>query len=738
MSESIVRKVQPFTIGTKLSVPTLPKCSEIMESCSPVKALDNCKTRHNLNERVSLYLARAQMSHSPPPCCPPRAGRDPQPEDAPDGAAEEDRLNQNAQSPTGSRSIKRITLSSRAEGRGGLRVARLLQEPDPRPDRNLNNNNNTSRELPRIIGVSCETKPNSHFKVLLRKESEVVEERQEAGSSREAAGMLHPADKGSSFPTISENITSVPWRDTFKGQKQVLMGPAKLGTKRSSAEYSDPNMTQLLSLFNREFTQAEAWVREKLRDLKDGCDTQMCPLQDWEQAAHTLQRDIKDYENTLIKLNQIGEQLSSRQHYSSETVKKQLQGLKDQWQLLKQTAANQTKALGGARNLQDFNRKADRLESWIKKKEERVCISTLLQETSDKIQLTRRVLDLKQEEQQYRILHEEVLSLALKLEKQGKNDSKNISTRRKHLNKTWLRAQALLKERHETLQLALEVSSFYQQADSIIKAICNKRKSICCMTAKADCEASRDREVRGIASQVMMLDVAVSQLPSLPQSLVAQVTQKQREVKDSWALLQQEVRTEKSGFPRPNADFTREDGDLPTPGREEQCSMGKQQHRGVMGKEAEGQENQGRSPKESVVGAEKSTRSHGGGDRLLHKSAIPEEELDATCGHQIANERKKKPAGRTHPLKESEQRSIQLQRFCHTASKALSWLKENVTLTTQVCLIETAEGLETARRSQAALENEILSNRTRIESIKMSGLKMTKRLTASEESTPNG
>nr|XP_014351384.1 PREDICTED: spectrin beta chain, non-erythrocytic 1-like [Latimeria chalumnae] len=661
MSESIVRKVQPFTIGTKLSVPTLPKCSEIMESCSPVKALDNCKTRHNLNERVSLYLARAQMSHSPPPCCPPRAGRDPQPEDAPDGAAEEDRLNQNAQSPTGSRSIKRITLSSRAEGRGGLRVARLLQEPDPRPDRNLNNNNNTSRELPRIIGVSCETKPNSHFKVLLRKESEVVEERQEAGSSREAAGMLHPADKGSSFPTISENITSVPWRDTFKGQKQVLMGPAKLGTKRSSAEYSDPNMTQLLSLFNREFTQAEAWVREKLRDLKDGCDTQMCPLQDWEQAAHTLQRDIKDYENTLIKLNQ----------------------------------------------------------------EERVCISTLLQETSDKIQLTRRVLDLKQEEQQYRILHEEVLSLALKLEKQGKNDSKNISTRRKHLNKTWLRAQALLKERHETLQLALEVSSFYQQADSIIKAICNKRKSICCMTAKADCEASRDREVRGIASQVMMLDVAVSQLPSLPQSLVAQVTQKQREVKDSWALLQQEVRTEKSGFPRPNADFTREDGDLPTPGREEQCSMGKQQHRGVMGKEAEGQENQGRSPKESVVGAEKSTRSHGGGDRLLHKSAIPEEELDATCGHQIANERKKKPAGRTHPLKESEQRSIQLQRFCHTASKALSWLKENVTLTTQVCLIETAEGLETARRSQAALENEILSNRTRIESIKMEGRNLT-------------
>lgn len=46
--------------------------------------------------------------------------------------------------------------------------------------------------------------------------------------------------------------------------------------------------------------QAEGWVRGKLRDLKDGCD-----LQDWEEVAQTLQLDMKDFENTLIKLNQV-------------------------------------------------------------------------------------------------------------------------------------------------------------------------------------------------------------------------------------------------------------------------------------------------------------------------------------------------------------------------------------------------------------------------------------------------
>lgn len=35
----------------------------------------------------------------------------------------------------------------------------------------------------------------------------------------------------------------------------------------------------------------------------------------------------------------------------------------------------------------------------------------------------------------------------------------------------WLKVQSLLKDYHENLQLALEVSSFYQQADNIMCAI---------------------------------------------------------------------------------------------------------------------------------------------------------------------------------------------------------------------------------------------------------------------------
>lgn len=64
----------------------------------------------------------------------------------------------------------------------------------------------------------------------------------------------------------------------------------------------------------------------------------------------------------------MGEQLICKLNPTSDLVKKQLSQLRDQWQTLKQTAANQTRALGGVKNLQEFNKKVDKLEAWIKEK----------------------------------------------------------------------------------------------------------------------------------------------------------------------------------------------------------------------------------------------------------------------------------------------------------------------------------------------------------------------------------
>ncbi|XP_021245222.1 uncharacterized protein LOC110395330 isoform X2 [Numida meleagris] len=523
MSGSTARKVQPFTISTKLS---LPKCAAEFsaDSCPGIalaSALDGRRgLRAGLEQRISLYLAQARAGPREQP-----RGTGTGPGPGPGGGGEEERVSRGALA----RSIKRITLSNWHGGDAGAPrdLARAGGE------RNRNNNNS---------GAGT-----AHVKVFLRKDVDAENEKQEPGSPW-SGGFCSPVDRGSPFGVLAAAPPAAPHRESPRSKElvaarnsgQIAVGPSGL---------PEPNAP--LAQFNREVLQAEGWVRGKLRDLKDGCD-----LQDWEQAAQTLQREMKDFENTLIKLNQMGEQLMCGPSPSAEVVRRQLLALREQWQLLRQTAASQSRALGGLRSLQDFGRKAERLEAWMRSKEEKPSLAALLQESPDKIQLTRRILDLKQEEQQFQSLHEELNSLAQKLEKQGKSESRSISARRKHLNKMWLRLQGTLKEHHEALHLALEVAAFLQQADAVLDVIHAKWRSVCGVEKQGEAEIGQDRDVRDIASQVMMLDVTVSQLLSLQPSLAARVTAKHRDVKESWVQLQQALRNEKapalapaSGFP---------------------------------------------------------------------------------------------------------------------------------------------------------------------------------------------
>ncbi|XP_064174002.1 uncharacterized protein LOC135245101 isoform X4 [Anguilla rostrata] len=696
MAESMMRKVQPFTIGTKLSVPAGPKCTHFTESYLPNQDLQHRQPQHNLSDQVSLYLGGARLS--------PVAVQVSRLERQQVETAEEDHQNRNAASlSSSSRAIRKITISGTAEPPGDPKPPLGIQPKScgtPKSE-NINNNNNIpSKPLPRIIGVSCENKPSSHFKVLLRKDGRV--------------GKQGLQEEGSGGPGTR---TSPAFQELPKGEGPPCGHPEAPPTNGCC-------FTQRNALFNRELLQAEEWMKGKLQELRD---TQWRPLQDG--LSHTLQRDLRDFENTLIQLNQMGEQLICKPNPTADQVRKQLGQLKDQWQALKQAAASQSKAVGGARNLQEFNRKVDRLEAWIKEKqEEEQWLAKFQGENIDRMQLTRRILDLKEDEQLYRSLYEEINHLALKLEKQGKTEGKNISTRRKHINKMWLKVQSLLKDYHKNLQLALEVSSFYQQADNIISAISNKRKSVC---VRNEQENSGDREIRDIGSQVMMLEVTVSQLSKLHPALAERVFQKQGEVKEGWALLQKAVRNEKSGLPVTSSDCFREDHDPLTPAKEQQRSMGAETQR-IMGKEIK--EEQNRLKGHASMGNPGRNRklANRQDEQLLLKSHAPSatgsgnaHADDVTGRNRPGMERKQisqsKPSIQKGHPQPRPQLHTQLQKFTVSADKTLSWLKDNVAMATQVRCTATLDGFELAKRQQAALEQEIQSNATRIQVVKKEG-----------------
>ncbi|XP_031757902.1 uncharacterized protein LOC100494783 [Xenopus tropicalis] len=314
-----------------------------------------------------------------------------------------------------------------------------------------------------------------------------------------------------------------------------------------------PGLEDGVTQLSQDIMQAQLWVRGRLRELTEPCDAAALP--DWEHRAQGAQGDMALFEDTVVKLNQRSERLGKSEPQSAPSLRLQLQALRDQWQLLKQTVTNHNKAVGGAKALQEFNKKADELEMWMREKEEKPSLSLLLDQNNDKIQLTRRILDLKQEQLHYRNLQENINCLAQKLEKQGRMESKATSNRRKQLNKMWLRLQETLLEHQQTLQLALEAATLWQQADGILRAMEGQKSGV---GNGGDSKAIRERELRDIASQIMILNVTVSQVSSLHPALASRANQKQRQVKECWAQLQQALRAENSPRANEGGTFSRE------------------------------------------------------------------------------------------------------------------------------------------------------------------------------------
>ncbi|CAB1311675.1 unnamed protein product [Coregonus sp. 'balchen'] len=258
MSESIVRKVQPFTIRTRLSVSGPATRSKGPDFPQQSGTLGNITLQTNLHDRVSLYLSQVQVCMTAPHLVP-LANRT-TPTSVPVKQQHEDHRNQKAMSEspnshrsavspvsvsptTASRSIRKITISGspeeedsswrrqeesdhrvviekedsswrrqeesdhrvviekedsswRRQEESDHRVViekedsswRRQEESDHRvvsigPGRppitgtpgseniiinNNNNNNNISSskpQMPRILGVTCENKASSHFKI---------------------------------------------------------------------------------------------------------------------------------------------------------------------------------------------------------------------------------------------------------------------------------------------------------------------------------------------------------------------------------------------------------------------------------------------------------------------------------------------------------------------------------------------------------------------------------------------
>ncbi|XP_028827012.1 uncharacterized protein LOC114785237 isoform X2 [Denticeps clupeoides] len=228
--------------------------------------------------------------------------------------------------------------------------------------------------------------------------------------------------------------------------------------------------------------------------------------------------------------------------------------------------------------------------------------------------------------------------------------------------KPWLKLRALLKYYHKDLMLALDVSSFYQQADNIIWTI-NSRRSSNVM------EAEKDPDLQEITSQIRMLNEAASRLSNLHPTLATRVTRKQAEVKQSWVQLQETLRKQRPEVPVQGLS-------------NEECDILTVDHDGVgvMGKDIKEEQNRLRGfestqhPNERVTAMssceERPPRSYASTTETssTQEEAIPEE-----------HENKDQMTGASPVSRRDEDKPFTwLEESTKSARKTLSWLRNNI------------------------------------------------------------
>ncbi|XP_071206889.1 uncharacterized protein [Salvelinus alpinus] len=258
-------------------------------------------------------------------------------------------------------------------------------------------------------------------------------------------------------------------------------------------------------------------------------------------------------------------------------------------------------------------------------------------------------------------------------------EGNKIPSRENTVNQTCLRFQSLLRNYHQDLKLALDVSSFYQQADNIIFTINRKRSVLSGSDNQGSCGQT---EIYNIASQITMLNETVSRLSDLHPTLAARVTRKQAEVQESWGLLQEGSGSEWPALPITFAiDFSCDE-----PGALSQTRDPEHEAQRIIGKDIKEEQNPlkgfenmkdcGVPRKLTVSQVEQPSKSYA-------RVSCDTTSNDLTGRLCVERQRKDQT---THlntcsPGCQSEF-GIQLQNSTTSADKTLSWLKDNLAMST--------------------------------------------------------
>ncbi|NXC11410.1 SPTN5 protein, partial [Orthonyx spaldingii] len=374
------------------------------------------------------------------------------------------------------------------------------------------------------------------------------------------------ASQDEKMMSLQEQASRLKKADGLEGQKIQYKLNVILERKRQIKDLSQSRREKLqtallLALFYQNLEEADDWVSERMQRLEDPSIQDPSNLQDKMkllQKHQVFEAEILANEEIITAVNKKGEALISKGHPKSGEIRRQVRMLQEHWEKLKRAVAARGKMLEDSRDFLEFLQKVDQVEAWIREKEVMINVGDVGNDYEHCLQLKKKLNEFRgatSGESTVDDAHIRTINaLAMKLERQNKEETKTIYERRKQLNEKWNSFHGNLNAYRKKLEGALEIHALIREIDDITERITEKSVLIQALDYGKDVESvenlirkheEMEREISVIKSKMEPLERESFRLSTRNPSINDKLTMKQQEMKNNWLRLQGQAKQRK-------------------------------------------------------------------------------------------------------------------------------------------------------------------------------------------------
>ncbi|XP_027197243.2 spectrin beta chain, non-erythrocytic 5 kst [Dermatophagoides pteronyssinus] len=240
--------------------------------------------------------------------------------------------------------------------------------------------------------------------------------------------------------------------------------------------------------FQRDIIETDSWIDEKriqieqisLRDKhNDDIEIKLKKL----QKQQALEAEINVNTERITAIQNKAKHLITKNHHHSIQIRSQLDDILKKWEELKLLSRNICEGFEEAKDIYEFNKNVDLVESWIREKELMIQFNDTGEDFEHCQALLKKLDDvgtgLKVDEDE---IHQ-INHLADKLLNQCKNENQ-IDEKRLSLNEKWKQLQEKIANYRQRLINALEIHSLNRDLDEINERVMEKH-----LLASKECDA---------------------------------------------------------------------------------------------------------------------------------------------------------------------------------------------------------------------------------------------------------